>query len=179
MHPQDNENHHSTRRIGKGMAVAAWLLVLGLLTLFFNNWLDGQRNPNRQVRSMTATGGVREVVLQRNRYGHYVADAALNGRTVEVLLDTGATVVSVPERLARALDLRRGPAIPVETANGTITTYATRIKRIQLGGIVVHDVTAAINPRSDDVLLGMSLLKQLEFTQRGDTLTLRQYGPGG
>jgi len=161
------------------MVVAAWLLVLGLLTLFFNNWLDGQRNPNRQVHSMTAADGVHEVVLRRNRYGHYVANAALNDRAVEVLLDTGATLVSVPDSLARALDLRRGPAIPVETANGTITTYATRLKRIQLGDIVVHDVSAAINPRSDEVLLGMSFLKRLEFTQRGDTLTLRQYGPDG
>jgi len=179
MHPQDNGNHHPTRRLGKGMAIAAWLLVLGLLTLFFNNWLEDQRNPNRQVHGMTAANGVREVILQRNRYGHYVANAAINGRAVEVLLDTGATLVSVPDGLARALDLRRGPAIPVETANGTITTYATRLSRIQLGDIVVHDVTAAINPRSDDVLLGMSFLKHLEFTQRGDTLTLHQYGPDG
>jgi aspartyl protease family protein len=41
----------------------------------------------------------------------------------------------------------------------------------------LQQVRASINPnmQGNEVLLGMSFLKHLEFTQRGDSLTLRQY----
>jgi len=45
-------------------------------------------------------GDVREVVLKRNRYGHYVANGSINGSQVEFLLDTGATAVAVPAATA-------------------------------------------------------------------------------
>lgn len=161
-------------RIGRGMAWAAWLLLLALLTWFFHGYLERARNPNQTVAT-TVEGGVPQVVLQRNRSGHYVATALLNGVPVEVLLDTGATTVAVPEGLARELGLRFGVPLQLSTANGTATGYATRLDSVQIGDIAVRDVAAAINPRGREVLLGMSFLKHLEFTQRGDTLTLRPY----
>jgi len=55
---------------------------------------------------------------------------------------------------------------------------ASRTERAsrQLGEILLHDVAALITPGmdGDEVLLGMSALKQLEFTQRDGTLVLRQ-----
>ena len=67
----------------------------------------------------------------------------------------------------------------VQTANGTTTAYATRLDSLQLGEIEVHNVKAQINPSmdSDEVLLGMSVLKHLDFNQQGDILTLRQRSP--
>jgi aspartyl protease family protein len=54
--------------------------------------------------------------------------------------------------------------------------YRTRLDRLQLGDIVLRDVRALVAPGLGDeqVLLGMSALKKLEFTQRGGTLLLRQ-----
>jgi aspartyl protease family protein len=45
-----------------------------------------------------------------------------------------------------------------------------------IGDIKLTNVSAHINPSMDfdEILLGMSALKQIEFTQRGDTLILRQ-----
>ena len=159
------------------MIAAAWVILLGLLTLLFSDWLETQQNPNREVQGRVLEGGVREVVLQRNRSGHYVAIGRINGQPVRFLLDTGATTVSVPAGLAGTLSLRRGPPQLAQTANGVVTTYATRLENVELGELSVDNVRASINPgmHGNDVLLGMSFLKQLEFTQRGDTLTLRQY----
>lgn len=167
------------QRLGKGMITVTWLVVLGLLTWFFNQWLDSAHNPNQQAQSQLSTEGVREVMLVRNRSGHYVASGTINGVSVEFLLDTGATDVSIPETLARRLQLTRGSPMPAFTANGTITTYATRLDTIELGGIELRDIRASINPfmQGEDVLLGMSFLKHLEFTQRGNTLTLKEYVP--
>lgn len=162
-----------TARMGKGMLYAAWALALGVLTWAFDQWLDAQRVP--QVKNARVEGRS-EVTLTRNRYGHYQAHGQINRQEVEFLVDTGATEVSVPDRVAQRLGLQAGAPLKVMTANGTLTVYATRLKSVRLGDIELHDVKAHINPAmpGHEVLLGMSFLKYLEFTQRGNTLTLRQ-----
>lgn len=165
---------NSSHPIGKVMVVLAWILLLIFLSLFFSKVLDDQKNPNRTIDG-SVSGNFNEIILERNRYGHYVATAQINNHDVDVMIDTGATTVSIPEKMAKKLGLKRGPAIQVETANGIITAYVTRLNTVQMGTIILTDVPANINPYSNDILLGMSFLKQLEFTQRGKQLTLRQH----
>jgi aspartyl protease family protein len=165
-----------TRRLGKGMIALAWVVGLAALTWLFNGWLTDQHNPNRDPQTAVSAAGVVEVVLLRNRQGHYLADGRINGEPVTFLLDTGATTLSIPEAIARRAGLQRGQPQVVQTANGSVTVYATRVERLELGGIVVRDVRANINPhyQGEQILLGMSFLKQVDFMQRGNTLTLWQ-----
>jgi aspartyl protease family protein len=161
------------------MIIAAWLLLLlVLLTMFFYERLEDQRNPNRNLTSAISVDGARQVTLLRNRRGHYLAHGRLNGAPVQFLIDTGATDVAISEDEARSLGLRFGPRILVSTARGTTTAYQTNIDRVELGEIVLHDVQATIVPDmpSREVLLGMSFLKHLEIFQHGHVLTLRQPG---
>ena len=159
-----------------GMTIAMWVVVLGLMTMFFQSWQDKQYNPNQQASLIRDSEGARELVLQRNRFGHYVASGTINNVPVVFLLDTGASDISVPADLAEEIGLKRGRAMVYQTANGEIKVFATTLATVDLGGIVLQQVRASINPnmQGDEVLLGMSFLKHLEFTQRGDTLTLRQ-----
>jgi aspartyl protease family protein len=173
----DHKNaEHYPARIGSGMVIAAWIIGLGLLTLLFSGLLSQQQNPNSELVSRHSGNRI-EVVLDRNRDGHYVATAEINRVPVEVLLDTGATDVSIPAHLAGRLGLKRGTPMMVTTANGTVPVYATRLNEMRIGDIVLHNITATINPHTGDdfVLLGMSFLKQLEFTQRNGQLILSQY----
>jgi len=173
----NHQDHRFTDRLGKIMAYITWFMVLGGLTLFFNNWLEKQHNPNQDVNSTVTSEGVKEVQLIRNRAGHYVATGLLNTEPVDFLLDTGASDIALPTAIAQKLNLSKGQPIMYRTANGTVLGYMTTIKRVKLGDIELFDVAAGINPGLEEnfVLLGMSFLKQLEFTQRGKTLTIRQY----
>lgn len=164
------------QKIGKSMVLAMWLVLLALMTLFFDKVLDDQQNPNQQVIQNQTADGSREVVLERNRYGHYVATGRINGQDVTFLLDTGATHIAIPESVASRLNLPRGRRVQFQTANGIGEGYATRLDSASLGNIRLNDLPASINPGmgGDEVLLGMSFLKHLELNQKGNTLTLRQ-----
>ncbi|MFW3898541.1 retropepsin-like aspartic protease family protein [Pseudomonas putida] len=163
------------QRIGRVFMVLAWAAGLFLATRFFGAWEDRQVNPNSQITSQQGDGFV-EVRLASNGQGHFVADGLINGQAVHFLLDTGATDVAIPEALARDFGLERGASVTLSTANGRTEGYRTRLDSVQLGDILLRDVRALVVPGLDDsqVLLGMSALKQLEFTQRGGTLLLRQ-----
>jgi aspartyl protease family protein len=173
---QNNPQIPSTRRMGAVMAAIAWIILLAMLTAFFSGWLDRQKNPNRDPTTRLADNGVAEVVLKRNRAGHYVTDGYINGVAVTFLLDTGATGVALSSDVARATGAVPGKAIMTRTANGNAKGYRTTLKSVRVGNIEQNRVPATISPglTTREVLLGMSFLKHLELTQRGDTLTLRQ-----
>lgn len=161
------------------MVTAAWILLLALLTWFFTDWLESQRNPNRNLASSYVSGSMPEVQLQRNRYGHYVATGSINGMRVEFMLDTGATDVSIPVAVADRLGLERGRVAHYTTANGRVAVWQTLVDEIGLGPLRLGPVRASINPHftGESILLGMSFLKQLDFSQQGNTLTLRYPDP--
>ncbi len=165
------------KRIGLWMAIAMWLLVLWLLASFFANWFEKEHNPNQNFASTITSNGVKEVVLQRNRRGHYVTPGMINDKQVTFMLDTGATDISIPLQLADELGLKKGPRIVFQTAAGQSWGYGTVLDSVAIGNIELNNVRASINPNVTDldILLGMTFLKHLEFTQRGDSLTLRQY----
>ncbi|MCW8963588.1 MAG: TIGR02281 family clan AA aspartic protease [Gammaproteobacteria bacterium] len=172
----NDKEAQETRQVGRHMMLLAWIIALALLAYFFSGVLDRQHNPNQRVQSSVNEQGRHEVILTRNRQGHYVSNGFINNQPVVFLLDTGATVVSVPEGTARRLGLKAGATSYANTANGTITTYATRLDSIGIGSIQLNNVAAHINPymSGEEILLGMSFLKKLELIQRGNTLTLRQ-----
>lgn len=163
-------------RLGNGMVILGWIVALGLLSFFFSKYLDKQNNPNQNL-VLNQTDFNQEVELQRNRYGHYVANGMINNQPVVFMLDTGATDISIPEKIAQRLNLKTGIKFYVDTANGEIDVYATRLKRVSLGPIELYDVSANINPyfEGEEILLGMSFLKHLHFSQEGNKLLIRQY----
>jgi len=163
------------KRAGRVMLVLAWCAALFLATRFFGQWEARQQNPNVVVTSEQGEGFI-EVKLVSNTQGHFVASGAINGHPVDFMLDTGATDVSIPASVAEGLKLEQGFGVTLSTANGLSEGYRTRIDRLQLGDIVLRDVRALVAPglEGKQVLLGMSALNKLEFTQRGGTMLLRQ-----
>jgi len=151
-----------------------WIVLLGLTTFIFNGVLDDINNPNKTLTVTTNEFGDKELILERNRYGHYVASGKSNDQTVEFLLDTGATLVAIPEHIATQLNLKKGRPFQSQTANGSSQSYATIIDKLTLGDIVMTNVPASISSgmEFDEILLGMSFLKHLHLSQQGKQLRI-------
>jgi len=178
--PEENNqpnrsNSDSSQTIGKKMMIIAWVFALALLTWMFSSMENKQINPNNSPSSYYSQDAI-EVSLKRNRYGHYLVSGEVNQQEALFILDTGATVVAVPGELQTELGLTRGRQHYSNTANGTTKAYSTTIKQLDIGDITLYNVNASIIPNMQgrEILLGMSALKQLEFSQKGNQLTLRQ-----
>jgi len=99
--------------------------------------------------------------------GHYYATAEVNGRPLDVMVDTGASMVALTyEDAERAgLRLKRSDfTARVNTANGPAAVAPVMLDSVSIGRITVHDVRAAVSERGrlDRTLLGMSFLSRLE-----------------
>jgi aspartyl protease family protein len=124
--------------------------------------------------------GHKTVMLTANDYGHFHADAEINGRKVDFMLDTGATFVALSYETAQSLGLApqnmrfSGRST---TANGVARVASIRIDAIRIEGIVVKEVQAVVAEpgRMAQNLLGMSFIKQLSgFQLNGAALTMKE-----
>lgn len=170
-----NKQSDFISRAGTGMTFAAWVLFLVILFGVFDYLVAQRNNPNQNIAT-AISGGEKEIVLQRNPYGHYVATGSINSRDVIFLLDTGASDIAIPESIADEIGLVKGPAITIKTANGNARAYRTRLESAALGEIKLYDLNATIltNISGKEVLLGMNFLKHFEIIQKDKTLTIRQ-----
>jgi aspartyl protease family protein len=166
----------SIQKLGTVMSIVAWILILGLFFWGFNEFSINDKNYNENIKIQYDDANIPTVILQSDHNGHYTANGSINGVSVRFLIDTGATMVSIPKNIANQLNLYKGIPIKMNTANGTIITKATRLNSVTLGSIRLENVRASINPymEGNEILLGMSFLKHLEFTKRGNQLILKQ-----
>lgn len=165
---------HSTKKIGMMFTLGGWILGFLLLAFGFSKILLQQTNPNQSVAT-SASSESRQIMLTRNKQGHYVFDGEINHKTVTFLVDTGATITSIPAHFKEQLELETGAPFSVSTANGLATAYRTELNELKMGNIILNNVEASLNPGLSDILLGMNVLKHLELIQRGDELIIRQY----
>jgi len=166
---QDEQPPAQSRRLYWAAIVA---ILLGL-TALYNATL---RNDGGMRLVQDGEGRVM-VVLQRQRNGHFSATGEINGQPVEFLIDTGATDVAVSEESARDLGLEFGPGVTVMTAAGPTAGWMTRLATVQVGALVLRDVSATIAPGlGEESLLGMSFLQHFSIVQDGDTLVIASRG---
>ncbi len=161
----------STHAMGRGMLFGVWTMAVVLLSYGMYLWQEAKKHPN----SMNANGTI-EVVLEEGRNHHYYAYGKINAQDVLFFVDTGASNVSIPEKLAVKLGLKKGRPSLAITANGTVQVYSTQLSTLQIGNILLHDIQASINPgmQGEQILLGMSALKHVDFRREGGQLILRQ-----
>jgi aspartyl protease family protein len=169
-----DDSHNTGTQLGTWMTVLFWVVLIGLAGFYFF-WEEQQDfNPNTHPQLLQTDDGDK-LVLKPNNDGHFVLTGKINGKPVPMLLDTGATLVSVSEKRAKTLGLRKGLAGIAYTANGKVTVYETQIDELILGNFILRNVQASINPgmnQMTEILLGISALSQLDFAQRQGNLEI-------
>lgn len=118
------------------------------------------------------------VVIMRSGDGHFGVRAEVNDESMSLLIDTGASYVTLTESDAVdiGIDVQAlSFSVPIRTANGTIRAAATEVQRIAIGPIERYNVAALVAPGHalDQSLLGLSFLDTLKgYAIRGDRLVL-------
>lgn len=127
-----------------------------------------------KVRNLNPT-----VTLTADRSGHFTARGRMNGRHVDFLVDTGASLVFISRKVARriGIDLRKLRYDQMaQTAAGKIKFAYVTIKEIRIGSIRVRNIKTAVSfsENISNNLLGMSFLSQIKsFEFKGSRLILR------
>ena len=113
------------------------------------------------------------VTIIRGVDGHFRSDVAVNGRRIAMLIDSGASLVTLTERDAQAAGINPAPTSftgRARTAGGEVPFARITIDRLTLGGIERRNVDAAVMrgnalPQS---LLGQSFLGQVAEVRIAD-----------
>lgn len=122
----------------------------------------------------------RKVVVSADGRGHFSSTFKLNGRQIDGMIDTGATLVAINSSTARRIGLSLNASDfnrEVNTANGTIKAAVAMIDRLQIGSITVNDVQAMVldDKALQTNLIGMSFLSRLgKYQVENGTLLLVQ-----
>lgn len=120
-------------------------------------------------------GGAREVVIPASGGGHFVVNGAINGRAVQMMVDTGATLVtlSADEAQRVGLDYQRGQRGMTQTANGPVPVWVVSITSLRIGDVELANVNAAVVPAPmPGVLLGNSALSRFQMQRDNDVMRL-------
>ena len=136
--------------------------------------LDGER---RQVTVSQRISGnyqaptKRQVSIPRDAMMQYRSQAEINGRRVEVMVDTGANVVAMNSVQAQSLGIKylEGELSRVITAAGAVDAWMVMLDSVDVGGIRVNSVQASVIEGSHPttILLGMTYLRHVEMKEKG------------
>jgi aspartyl protease family protein len=116
------------------------------------------------------------VQLTADVRGHFITDASVNGAPMRFIVDTGATMIAIPESEARrlGLDYRRGSKAMMGTANGNTPAYLIKLDEVRVGDVALNNVDAVVieGEGLTHSLLGMSFLNRMDMKREGDIMTL-------
>lgn len=118
-----------------------------------------------------------EVVLTAGPGGHFRTIGQINGKAVQLMVDTGASLVAMSQAQADSLGItyRNGPISFAQTANGTVSAYTVTLDSVRVGGVLVANVQAMVLAAPmDHVLLGNSFLTRFQMRRENDVMRLEK-----
>ena len=160
-----------TVRLGALAIAAVWLLVAALLYLGFDTV-----EQHRQAKLRPYALGSGELVIPRQRDGHFHVAGEVNRQPVQFLVDTGASHVSISQALADQAGLPGGSPITLRTANGLRPGQMVRGVPVRAGHLAFNEASVTVGVvgmPSDQALLGQSFLKHFDVEIGRDAMVLR------
>jgi aspartyl protease family protein len=112
------------------------------------------------------------LVMSQGDNGHYYVDGSVNEHKLNFVIDTGASLVSLPQEVATSAGLLCQRQSMAQTANGLTRTCTTTIQTLKFGTFTLKNVEAMISPNLNQPLLGMNVLKQFRVEQDSGEMRL-------
>jgi aspartyl protease family protein len=125
--------------------------------------------------SVADTAG--SLTLSPDAQGHYFADIAVRGISQRGIIDTGASLLSMPRNLASKMgvDYKQGAEARALTANGTIKSWQVTIAQIRIGSLLLNNVQASIRDQDNGpLLIGNSVLNRFQMKREQELLILQK-----
>jgi aspartyl protease family protein len=170
--------------MGKFIILAAMILAAGVMAArLADRSVRIGPSPSALAAAPQSAGAnassSRTVTLSRSSDGHFRTDARIDGRRLELVVDTGASQIALRASDAARLGIHptaRDYSVRVSTANGITRAALVQLLRVEIDDIVVRDVPALVHP--DETLgvnlLGMSFLSRVRWTHERGKLILEQ-----
>ncbi|MBL1263043.1 retropepsin-like aspartic protease family protein [Methylomicrobium sp. RS1] len=115
--------------------------------------------------SADAKSGSAPLLVKQHGSGHYFVDGAINGKALVFVIDTGASVVSLPSNEASAAGIACRKTALMETANGLTEACTAVIPELRFGHFLIKNAESMIVPNLGQPLLGMNILRHFKIAQ--------------
>jgi aspartyl protease family protein len=157
------------------------LLGAGLLDRVMGPLPDRATQAGSEARAAASAERVsnpppNSIVYAANERGHVILNAAVNGAPIRMLVDTGASLVTLSPEDARAAGIAPGELVyrgRVNTANGVARMAPVTLREVRIDQLSIYDVPAAVMENLTGSLLGMSFLSRLQgYEMRDGKLTI-------
>jgi len=167
---------------------AVCALVAGVLVPKYAAQLQGghaapsmmaARTPAQTARPSSSSDS-REVTITPGRNGHFQVEGRVDGRRIDFMVDTGASVIALTARDAATLGIHptaNDYTAMVRTANGAVRAAPVELNMVEIEDLTVRNVAAMVMPDGalSDNLLGLSFLSRLHrYEYSGGKLVLEQ-----
>jgi aspartyl protease family protein len=153
---------------------AAAALVAGMIVPRFAEQMRSQSEPPAPKALTAAPAAPQQhgasysdsVEVPRDAMGHFHAAGRVNGRSLQFMIDTGASLIALTADDAAQLGIHPAESeytMVLRTANGTVRAAPTMLDMVEIGDITVQNVRAVVMPDGalSENLLGMSFLSRL------------------
>ena len=141
--------------------------------------IDGKRESldmgQHFASSASADGARASVNLSPDSSGHFMAEGMVNGAHIRFMVDTGATLVSIPiaEAARLGIDYQKGrPGYAILADGRRVASWRVMLDSVTVGDVTLLNVEGAVGQGSGTPLLGMSFLNRMEMRREGQNLTL-------
>jgi aspartyl protease family protein len=117
------------------------------------------------------------IVLTVGDGGHFLTAGSINGKSVQFMVDTGATTVAMGSLEAKrmGIDYTSGKPVRMSTANGATLGYLLTLSSVRIGDVEVQNVEAIVSQQSMPyVLLGNSFLTRFSMRRDNDQMVLER-----
>ncbi len=129
--------------------------------------------------SLGASGGGggrgTRIVLTESDGGHFMTEGQINGRSVQFMVDTGATNVAMSTLDAEraGIPYKSGQPVRMATANGESMGYRIKLNSVRVADVEVFDVDAVVTAQPMPfLLLGNSFLTRFQMKRENNLMTL-------